>query len=60
MKFAIVSMILNIMFTIVTYHDKDTIFVIEYLYILQSLVTQLYCYKTSVWTDFRVRVSGQK
>jgi len=19
-----------------------------------------YCYKTSVWTDFRVRVSGQK
>ena len=41
MKFAIVSMILNIMFTIVTYHDKDTIFVIEYLYILQSLVTQL-------------------
>ena len=52
MKFAIVSMILNIMFTIVTYHDKDTIFVIEYLYILQSLVTQLYCYKTSVWTDF--------
>ena len=41
MKFAIVSMILNIMFTIVTYYDKDTIFVIEYLYILQSLVTQL-------------------
>ena len=27
---------------------------------IELVMRSTYCYKTSVWTDFRVRVSGQK